>query len=269
MWISCTREEGVGAAHAQVAGGGQVERAADAAALDGADHREARFVERVEAAHQLAQRVLEGEPRARVPVSSIGMPPAKTSSAMPALKCLPVDEITSTRVSPFGVERLHGVAQRREEGRRHRVQPLGAVQLQVGDAGVGEFEAEEVGSGMARQHSGAPWWNAPPWTTLTRRPTDCSLHLQRWPAAGNARGTVLIVHGLGEHIGRYGAVAAQLNAAGWHVVGYDHRGHGRSEGPRGAIADSRRAAAPTWRAVIDRLRDARRLACCSATAWAG
>ena len=34
------------------------------------------------------------------------------------------------------------------------------------------------------------------------------LHLQRWPAPGAAHGTVQIVHGLGEHIGRYEALAA-------------------------------------------------------------
>jgi alpha-beta hydrolase superfamily lysophospholipase len=79
------------------------------------------------------------------------------------------------------------------------------------------------------------------------------LHLLRWPAEGRARGTVQIVHGLGEHIGRYGAVAAQLNAAGWHVVGHDHRGHGRSEGRRGAIADSHCLLADLA-AVMDRQR---------------
>ena len=61
------------------------------------------------------------------------------------------------------------------------------------------------------------------------------LHLRRWPAGADARGTVQIVHGLGEHIGRYEHVAAALNAAGWHVAGHDQRGHGRSEGPRGSI----------------------------------
>jgi alpha-beta hydrolase superfamily lysophospholipase len=63
-----------------------------------------------------------------------------------------------------------------------------------------------------------------------------ALYLQEWPLA-EARGTVQIVHGLGEHIGRYGWLAGQLNAAGWRVVGHDQRGHGRSEGRRGAIAD--------------------------------
>ena len=64
------------------------------------------------------------------------------------------------------------------------------------------------------------------------------LHLRHWPAATAAAtaGSVLIVHGLGEHIGRYAHVAAQLNAWGWPVFGYDQRGHGRSQGPRGGLA---------------------------------
>ncbi|MDE1947305.1 MAG: lysophospholipase [Burkholderiales bacterium] len=61
------------------------------------------------------------------------------------------------------------------------------------------------------------------------------LHLRRWPASGAARGDVLLVHGLGEHSGRYGALAAALNAAGWHVTGFDQRGHGASAGARGVI----------------------------------
>jgi alpha-beta hydrolase superfamily lysophospholipase len=56
-----------------------------------------------------------------------------------------------------------------------------------------------------------------------------------WPC-GDARGTIVIVHGLGEHIGRYAHVAARLNASGWRVVGYDQRGHGASPGGRGRIA---------------------------------
>ena len=71
-------------------------------------------------------------------------------------------------------------------------------------------------------------------TTLTTA-DGLALSLREWPRA-EARGTVLIVHGLGEHIGRYTHVAAHLNAAGWRVVGYDQRGHGASEGARGALA---------------------------------
>ena len=64
-----------------------------------------------------------------------------------------------------------------------------------------------------------------------------ALHLRRWNATtADSRGLVLIVHGLGEHIGRYDAVAQTLAALGWQVLGYDQRGHGRSEGARGDIA---------------------------------
>ena len=56
-----------------------------------------------------------------------------------------------------------------------------------------------------------------------------------WPSA-DARGTIVIVHGLGEHVGRYSHVAARLNASRWSVVGYDQRGHGASPGERGRIA---------------------------------
>jgi len=45
-------------------------------------------------------------------------------------------------------------------------------------------------------------------------------------------GTVLLVHGLAEHSGRYGHVAAALCALGLRVRAYDHRGHGASGGPR-------------------------------------
>ena len=62
-----------------------------------------------------------------------------------------------------------------------------------------------------------------------------SLFVRRWPAVGVAHGTVQIVHGLGEHSGRYEAVAATLNAAGWDVTAHDLRGHGRSSGARGGI----------------------------------
>jgi alpha-beta hydrolase superfamily lysophospholipase len=64
-------------------------------------------------------------------------------------------------------------------------------------------------------------------TTLTTA-DGLQLHVRDWPCA-NPRGTVLIVHGLGEHIGRYEHVAAQLNGWGWSSLGYDQRGHGASD----------------------------------------
>jgi alpha-beta hydrolase superfamily lysophospholipase len=50
-----------------------------------------------------------------------------------------------------------------------------------------------------------------------------------------ARGGIVIMHGLGEHSGRYRHLAQRLNLAGWSVRCYDHRGHGRSQGARGDI----------------------------------
>ncbi|MEP6739838.1 MAG: lysophospholipase [Caldimonas sp.] len=58
---------------------------------------------------------------------------------------------------------------------------------------------------------------------------------REWPHH-DARGTIVLVHGLGEHIGRYEHVAASLSGHGWRVVGYDQRGHGASEGKRGRLA---------------------------------
>ena len=52
---------------------------------------------------------------------------------------------------------------------------------------------------------------------------------------GEARGGVVIMHGLGEHSGRYRHVARFFNDCGLSVRCYDHRGHGQSEGPRGDV----------------------------------
>ncbi len=89
-------------------------------------------------------------------------------------------------------------------------------------------------------------------TVLTTR-DGLKLHLQRWPVDGSAHGMVQIVHGLGEHIGRYETLARELNAAGWHVAGHDQRGHGRSEGARGFVPN-RQALLSDLSAVTDHLR---------------
>lgn len=47
------------------------------------------------------------------------------------------------------------------------------------------------------------------------------------------KAVVCLVHGLGEHSGRYDHVADRLNQAGYSVLASDLRGHGRSEGQRG------------------------------------
>lgn len=64
-----------------------------------------------------------------------------------------------------------------------------------------------------------------------------TLAVQDWmlePALA-VRGVVLIVHGLGEHAGRYDALAEQLNTWGFAVRGYDQHGHGESFGVRGSL----------------------------------
>jgi alpha-beta hydrolase superfamily lysophospholipase len=60
-----------------------------------------------------------------------------------------------------------------------------------------------------------------------------NLYVQGWDPAGEARGVVLIIHGIGEHSGRYTHVAEFLVSNGLSVIAMDHRGHGKSGGPRG------------------------------------
>ena len=73
-------------------------------------------------------------------------------------------------------------------------------------------------------------------STFTASDGD-NLALQDWPLPEGVaqRGTFVIVHGLGEHAGRYDHVARRLNSWGFAVRGYDHYGHGDSGGERGAL----------------------------------
>ena len=63
-----------------------------------------------------------------------------------------------------------------------------------------------------------------------------TLAFYSWPQPPqNPHAAVLLLHGLGEHMGRYGHVASALQAAGYVVFGYDHHGHGLSSGLRGNL----------------------------------
>ncbi|KQO96633.1 alpha/beta fold hydrolase [Leifsonia sp. Leaf264] len=53
------------------------------------------------------------------------------------------------------------------------------------------------------------------------------IHFDVW-AVEQPKAVVQLVHGVGEHAGRYAHVAAALNAAGYTVYADDHRGHGRT-----------------------------------------
>lgn len=74
-----------------------------------------------------------------------------------------------------------------------------------------------------------------------RTPDGETLSLREWPVEGTPpRAVVLIVHGLGEHAGRYAHVAAWLNARGFSVRAHDQHGHGQSSGVRGGAPESLR-----------------------------
>ncbi|MFE0803675.1 alpha/beta hydrolase [Streptomyces sp. NPDC058812] len=62
------------------------------------------------------------------------------------------------------------------------------------------------------------------------------LTAREWPAERPTY-VALLVHGYGEHIGRYDEVAGVLTRHGAAVYGADHVGHGRSDGERVLIED--------------------------------
>lgn len=67
------------------------------------------------------------------------------------------------------------------------------------------------------------------------------LFVRDWPAADGVerRGSVLVVHGLGEHSARYEDVAKALSASGFDVRAYDQQGHGKTSGKRGVVESGR------------------------------
>lgn len=60
------------------------------------------------------------------------------------------------------------------------------------------------------------------------------LQTRHWPAT-DPWASILIVHGLGEHSGRYEHVGEHFAAAGIDAHAYDHRGNGGSAGRRGDV----------------------------------
>jgi|LSQX01.3.fsa_nt_gb alpha-beta hydrolase superfamily lysophospholipase len=61
------------------------------------------------------------------------------------------------------------------------------------------------------------------------------LFYQKW-LCKDAKGVVIIAHGLGEHSSRYSHLVEELAGKGVSFYALDHRGHGRSEGKRGHIS---------------------------------
>lgn len=61
------------------------------------------------------------------------------------------------------------------------------------------------------------------------------LFYQAWLPDQEPRVILLLVHGLAEHSGRYGNLVDYFVPRGYALYGMDHRGHGRSQGPRGYV----------------------------------
>ena len=64
---------------------------------------------------------------------------------------------------------------------------------------------------------------------------NTAVAVRTWPAPADPKGTVIIVHGVGDHSGRYEHVGAELTGAGYRVVSFDLPGHGASGGPRAHV----------------------------------
>ena len=58
----------------------------------------------------------------------------------------------------------------------------------------------------------------------------------RRESAARPRGALILLHGFGDHSGRYGEAAAWFAARGVSVYALDQRGHGRSPGKRGHMS---------------------------------
>jgi alpha-beta hydrolase superfamily lysophospholipase len=71
--------------------------------------------------------------------------------------------------------------------------------------------------------------------------------VQGWEPGTPPKAAVALVHGQGEHIGRYAHVGEVLTNAGYALMGFDLRGHGRSAGPRGH--------SPSYSALMEDIED--------------
>ena len=64
---------------------------------------------------------------------------------------------------------------------------------------------------------------------------NANIYYQAWLPEGNVKAVLLVVHGLGEHSGRYMNVVNHFVPLGYAVYGLDHIGHGKSEGMREVV----------------------------------
>ena len=64
--------------------------------------------------------------------------------------------------------------------------------------------------------------------------SSINFYVRGWdPTSNRPKALLTLVHGLGEHTGRYLHVGKSMTDAGYALVGFDLRGHGKSGGARG------------------------------------
>lgn len=63
---------------------------------------------------------------------------------------------------------------------------------------------------------------------------DYKIYYQKW-IPDKPKAVIQLVHGFGEHSGRYGNVVDTVTPLGYAIYADDHRGHGRSEGQRNYV----------------------------------
>lgn len=81
---------------------------------------------------------------------------------------------------------------------------------------------------------------------------EISVYYEYFPSTIEEKGVVLIVHGMAEHISRYQEFATYLSEQGYHVYGYDQRGHGQTAGYLEAVGYLGKNG---WSKAVDDIKD--------------
>ena len=74
-----------------------------------------------------------------------------------------------------------------------------------------------------------------------------NFYVQGWEPEQKPKAVIALIHGFGEHTDRYAHVGEAFNKAGYALIGFDLRGHGKSGGPRGHT--------PSYDAIMDDISD--------------
>ena len=94
-------------------------------------------------------------------------------------------------------------------------------------------------------HEPASRFHATDWVQW---PSGGRRYVHRWSLADTSHGGICIIHGLGEHAGRYAELAGFLAGHGYLVTAHDLPGHGHDSGRRGVV--------PSYQALLADVGDA-------------